>query len=110
MSELQKEVKSGSLLQKIEKDLISEIGGESRYYKSPKENSVILLINGIKKDVDSKYVRDVIVNYLPSFNLEQEEKVDIEYSDIIFLKQGGDITTSVLNRSLFLFITVNNLE
>ena len=110
ISEQQREVKSGSLLKEIEKCLISETGGESRYYKdeSPKGNSVTLLINGVKENLDYKYVKDVIVNCLPSFNLEQEEKVDIEYPDIIFLKGGGDIVIARTNRSLF--ITVNNLQ
>ena len=109
VEELQKEVKSGALLQKIEKCLISETGGESRYYKdeSPESSSVILLINGIKENVKHEVVTDIVVNCLPSFNL----KIDnAENGDVIFLKEGGDIMTSVLNRSLFLFITVNNLQ
>lgn len=50
-SELLKEIMSSALLQEIGKRLINEIGGESRYHKdkSPKGNSVILSINGVKK-------------------------------------------------------------
>ena len=109
ISEQQREVKSGSLLKEIEKCLISETGGESRYYKdeSPESSSVTLLINGIKENVKHEAVTDIVINCLSSFNLKIDNSED---GDVIFLKQGGDIVTSVLNKSLFLFITVNNLE
>ena len=109
VEERRKETMSGSLLKEIEKCLIGETGGESRYYKdeSPESNSVILLINGIKENVKHEAVTDIVINCLSSFNLKIDNSED---GDVIFLKQGGDIVTSVLNKSLFLFITVNNLE